>query len=673
MDRSLATLLRSLQSSRDHQDAVRLLPAATGLLSRLSNPLNISLLSSQLLANTHLFPRPVQLAACRSIFSVFYTAAIRFTEDARDEKAQFTRSNLTQNEWTKAIIQGADDRSPRWRHLLLLGGLLLGFDANGNSTFDAGMRSTIEAAVIAATNIALQEKDSIDPGSELCVVFVVNTAFPLISDHHRVALDYNILLPELIEATYFSHEGLEHGYWLGTTDQDVIQASKTKFGWSTRSQSANKIREIKSRPLTASLGPLSRLIAHTIESVTDPGLLIPALARLNEFSRNISLSWRRTKLSEIEITEEADCLDDETRRTTMPDLLQLLRNTMFSLIISLRAITGRTLLDAKLSSDAKAPMLAIQTLHILRDLYFISHRFGQLSSSQYLFVNYTAIDILNQFPEQAETFLNSIRSQSTGVVPLHPLDRLNDLFFLNLSEHFTLTIPPQANEELLVNTALPYIKSHGDKRLGELYEAAHSVLLAVFAAPQNGSISIRHVPFYIETLLRSFPSSLTPRQFRLAVKSLMQVSSSTSQMAVSMPELQEIVLDMMRSRLPNASESLLGPSEPELAESSIPVSEMSVLVLTIIENLTYLPVWLLDEWLGIAAESVHKLADARQRIACQRRFWEILSSGDMDVERAALGVAWWTTQGGRELVLFGENGACVPYHMSGALEDDSRL
>jgi hypothetical protein len=30
--------------------------------------------------------------------------------------------------WVKAVAEGADDKSPRWRHTLLLGGILMGFE-----------------------------------------------------------------------------------------------------------------------------------------------------------------------------------------------------------------------------------------------------------------------------------------------------------------------------------------------------------------------------------------------------------------------------------------------------------------------------------------------------------------------------------------------------------------
>jgi hypothetical protein len=46
------------------------------------------------------------------------------------------------------------------------------------------------------------------------------------------------------------------------------------------------------------------------------------------------------------------------------------------------------------------------------------------------------------------------------------------------------------------------------------------------------------------------------------------------------------------------------------------------------------------------------------RHVCVDRFWEALSGGEMDVDRAHCCVTWWSTRGGRELVLFGaESGA----------------
>lgn len=80
----------------------------------------------------------------------------------------------------------------------------------------------------------------------------------------------------------------------------------------------------------------------------------------------------------------------------------------------------------------------------------------------------------------------------------------------------------------------------------------------------------------------------------------------------------------------------------------------------------------LEEWLPLTAQLINTIRESEMRTACVERFWEALSSGEMDVERACYCVAWWSTKGGRELVLFGnEPGAAEsdphgPY-MSGAV------
>lgn len=146
--------------------------------------------------------------------------------------------------------------------------------------------------------------------------------------------------------------------------------------------------------------------------------------------------------------------------------------------------------------------MAIQTLHILRNLYFVSSRLGQNASSQYTFVYLTAIDILHNYPLQAEAFLREVRPAELGRIPAHPLDRCHDLYFLNIAEHFTLAVTPQTNEDLLIAAAVPYLSAGNDPRLLEILEAAHSVMLAVLATPQNTELSAKHIPFYIEALFK---------------------------------------------------------------------------------------------------------------------------------------------------------------------------
>lgn len=651
--------------------APRLLPSATNLLSRLSNPLNVTLLTSHLLANDILYPSPIDLAHCRQIFSVFYTAVLRMIEDKQNPAHEVSRSNLSVHEWLRAVVQGADEKSPRWRHTLLIGGILLAFQSKKFEELSSDLRTKLEAALVTSSNLALQSQDR-QPNSEVAVIFVLNHTFPILSDHHRSQVHYDLLLPVLVDAAFFSREGLEHGYWLGTIDNDVQQSTGNRFRWPSNSKSFRKVNEIKSRSLVAALGPLARLLAHCFDNVQDRMLIIHATNRVAEFSRNLATSWRQNKLSEIDPREEAQYLDWETVSKTLPVLFQLLRDTMFAAVIALRSVLGRLLCDPILASAANAPGLAMQSLHILRDTYFIAHRFGLISSSQYNFVNFTAIDILSRYQTQSENFLQAIRPVELGRIPPHPLDRMYDLFFLNTSEHFTLTLSPQVNLDLLFTAAAPYVDPQGDPRLGEIYESAHSVMLALIGAPQNAEIATSNFAFYVETLLQSFPKPLTARQFRLAMKSIVRLASPPSPIAAAMPHMQAIVLDLLRERMEHASEILLPPNPDLPIEAGPPLSEKAVLLLSVIDCLCFLPVALLEEWLPLTADLLHKVGSHPQKQQCQQRLWEALSGGEMDVERAAACVGWWTSRGGREHVVFGEQPE-EQYLMSGALRFDSKI
>ncbi len=552
----------------------------------------------------------------------------------------------------------------------MIGGLLLAYSSRSIDPLPTSLQQKLEGALVHASNLALGSTDGSD--ALATVVFVLTHTFNVLSETNRSLLNCDLLLPVLSDIALFSKEGLDHGYWLGIIDQDVRQGQNQKFNWSARSLSARRVQEIKSRPLVTSLGMTARLLAHSIEQTSDRQTILNFVNRLADFAKNLSTAWRQNKLSEVHVLEESQFLDQETISNTLPPLLQLLRDTMFATIITLRAVFGRLLCDQLLATDVNAPVLATSCLQTLRNMYFISHRFGQTFSSQYTFVYFTPMDILNQYPQHAEAFLTFIKPREPGRIPAHPLDRTLDLFFLNTAEHFTLTVSASTNAELL-NAAFPYIQSQDDPRLGELYEAAHSVVLSVFAAPQNSDVVPRHVPVYVETLLQSFPHLLNPRQFRLAVRTVTRLAAPPSSIATIIPSMQAVIMDLLSNRFMSAADVVLPPSVDIPPEGEKPLSEKSVFLLAIIDCLSSLFVPLLLEWLPTTADLLHKINDPLQRSICLQRFWEVLSNGNMDVERAAACVAWWNSRGGRELVVYGELPEEEEYTMSGALQQDTKL
>ena len=296
---------------------------------------------------------------------------------------------------------------------------------------------------------------------------------------------------------------------------------------------------------------------------------------------------------------------------------------------------------------------------------------------------FTALDILSQFPVQVEAFLQEIRPSSSGSIPRHPLDRCLDLYFLNTSEHFTTVLSPELNEKLLVGAATPYLGLGSDQRLLEIFESAHSVMLAVLSAPQNSDILAKHIHPYVDVLFRVFPQNLSARQFRMAVKTLIRISSPPSSISERQPLLPSTILELVRSRLETASPAPMQqntiPPAPSLSKESPtffeqpPLSEQSALVLTLIDVLPFLPVDQLEDWLPIVAESINTIKDAKQLHMCRQRFWDVLSNGEMDIDHATLCVAWWGTRGGRNMVLYGRDHQAEGPFMSGALGEASKL
>jgi hypothetical protein len=91
----------------------------------------------------------------------------------------------------------------------------------------------------------------------------------------------------------------------------------------------------------------------------------------------------------------------------------------------------------------------------------------------------------------------------------------------------------------------------------------------------------------------------------------------------------------------------------------IPLSEQAFLVLALIDSLCFLRVEDLEEWLPLTANLINAVSPSEMRRVCVERFWDALSNGEMDVERAHYCVTWWSTKGGREMIILGSENASV--------------
>lgn len=333
---------------------VRLLGSATTLLTILSNPLNLTLLTAQLLSAPAIWSRPRGLHITVRVFSIFNSAAIQVLDNEESSIATnnfSSRTNLAKEDWIIAVIKGADERSPRWRHLLALGGLLLGFEGQERRGISESLRRKLENAIVRALNLALQE---IQPGDEVAINSLTMTVchvFSLLREPEKNGINHDILLPRLSWAAFFSTEGLHFGYFLSTMDADIVEGLNRKFSWSVKSSTYFQVQRITSSPLIASLGALSRIISYSIGHVQNMELLPALIGDISAFTKSLCTQWRQNKLSEIDLKEETTYLSDETIRTSLPLILRVLKLSMFSIVVMLRSLLERGLEDARIPMD----------------------------------------------------------------------------------------------------------------------------------------------------------------------------------------------------------------------------------------------------------------------------------------------------------------------------------
>ncbi|KAL8795944.1 MAG: hypothetical protein Q9182_007458 [Xanthomendoza sp. 2 TL-2023] len=383
-EKSLATLLRVLQRASSEQDISSLLASATSLFTLLSNPCNVTLLTSQILSAPAIWGASTNLQTVVGVIDLFRSASYQLCQ--RHDNPPTANSNqaprgLSLDTWTVAVLKGTGGAFPPSKRVLVLSGLLQGVHTRDPNRLSI----TLQDELVKSVNVSLQNDPRTTAVAERAVVVAIGQVFDILDIRARRLLDHDMLLPILIHAMFSSEDGIHHGYFLGT-----LSAASVK-----------RLRLIKK--------------------------------------------------------------DD-------------------------------------------APLSAIQILKILRNLYFISSRLGIELLSQYSFVYLAAIDILSQYPTCAEGLLNEIQPTNAGTMPQHPLDRCQDVYYLNTAEHFAPILDTRMACNLLATAASPYLGTNGDQRSTEAFEAAHSVMLAIFAAADNIDVTASLMEEYIKTVFEPLES-----------------------------------------------------------------------------------------------------------------------------------------------------------------------
>ena len=534
----------------------------------------------------------------------------------------------------------------------MIAGLLLGFGGSSIDSISTSMRMKLENATVKAANLAIQESNCDGELGLHSTALILAHTFDLLSDGCKSDLEHHLILPIATRLAFSSKDGLHSGYLLSTMDADIVQVTTTKFDWPSTSGTFVQCERITNGPVLSGLGPLTRLMCLSIANVSNANILSAHIESLVSFTRSVLVQWQQNKLSEVDPAEEEEFLSEASLKHTLPVIWNFLRTAMFSVLILQRAVLSRVLED--LSLPPSLPIFAaVQSLRALQNLYFISSKRAGADFSAFRFVHSASLDVLSQHPPEVEAILQEFRPLTGSGISQHPMDRFHDLFYFNTVEQLAPVLSDSLAEKHLVGIAMPYLGFGKDARLSEIFEAAHSVMLAVFSVPTNEGILSRHIHHYMDTLLHAFPQALSPRQFRLAIRTLVHTTSPPSTVAVTEPLLPSTILELVRSRLASASTTILGPNtlESKSNNNRSLLSEQAAFELALIDSLPCLPVAQLGDWLPLAAESLAFVHDGVQLQICRDRFWEVMTNGEMDVDRASQCFAWWITQGGREMVL----------------------
>ncbi|CAH0049096.1 unnamed protein product [Clonostachys solani] len=674
-DRLLNTVLQYYQDVHDAARTEQIIGTTAHLLAQLSNPLNLGILTSQLLTARAIWHNPDGLRTSIRIISIYNTAASRVREQEKEKNAGIGLrggGGLHCEDWVRAVVKGADDRSRRWQHLLVLTGALMGMENDDRRSLTAAMRNTLENAIVTAANLALETHVQDGHLAAASTVMALNFAFPLLSEFNRSQVNCNALLP-IIVRTITTDEGFRDGQFLEAIARDISGTLDTVLNWPANSLSFRALQAMDQRPLMGNMGPLSKLAGFAVSQAQDTGAVLAAQQELLNFTGTLLNLWRSLPFSDVDPALEAAKLSSETAQTTWPALWQLLRKLLFGVVAILQAIVSRSLLDPVMINERTAPAISSKSLHILRNLSFISSHGGNNAFQVYTFTYMASIDVISRHPPACEMYLAETRPQAPVMLPSQHCQRTLDLFFLNLAEHLPLSLSTNACENLVLEPALAYISHDGPmtRTIVELFEAAHSAILSVLSCPQHSPLTVRMAPFYILKLFESFPRHISPRQFRLAFKTVMQIVSPPFPVAAINPDLSETLLELLRHYMANAStEPLPATLDAETGQAGTQQAEdllsyQSSLALALVDSLPYLPLPIVEDWLAIAAQALNEIEDPGLREPVKRRFLDILVSGEMDVERAAIGVNWWGTRGGRESVILGRTSESLM--MSGAI------
>ncbi|KAF3915280.1 hypothetical protein AA313_de0201103 [Arthrobotrys entomopaga] len=633
----LTSILQTLQAPAGRNTNIRTIVNNSAVtLSRLTNPLNVSLLTTQILAAPALWNSPDLVSVCQAVFDIFRLST--------GERVRESTRAISLNDWIEAVINGADSRVPRWKHALASGGILAAFDAN-DARLPFTTRSNLEAHLLEVVNLHFEFLTS-GIETQSCVLAISNT-YRILSEDAKYMINYAALTGAVLPAMFLSSEGYQTGDFLRQIDRGIPSAKRP-----SKVTAPFSLKDFLARPFVRNMGGLAKLAATSMDSSANAETINGALSVLATYSRSLVSIWCETQLSTL---PDNAIISQDPVQTNTAQLWQLLKASLFSTVVVLE----------------KVHSFASQIICILRDLFFITHRTNPAAFGTYNFVFHACIDIVMSNPGQAESLAGQLAPIQTGTLPTHPTNILRDLYFLNTLEHLVIACTPRFCTSIVSPSLTPYLANpSANDLLREPFESAHSLSLAMIGCPQLVETSFKILPEYIESVFMAYPQFLSTRQFRLAIASLVKYTSPPTALSGIKRDLPDVILEMLCARIDSADgrhpvtawkpqqrqrqdatpdgAAPGGGGEASQAEQE-GFTERDACILALLDSLPFMEEAALMRWLEVSARYVGDTKRGDSREILRGRMWDVIS-GELDVGRSQLAIPWWS-EGGREVVL----------------------
>ncbi|GAA5907246.1 hypothetical protein JCM8208_006730 [Rhodotorula glutinis] len=325
-----------------------------------------------------------------------------------------------------------------------------------------------------------------------------------------------------------------------------LNSTASGLEWAVPSPSHTHLSALVQQPLFTSLGPLSRALGRALEATaltsaqarSDPLVAQASLSAIHGLSESLlavattlSADWAATPWSDH---SDERALAPATRTETAP--WTLLKSLLFA-----QTLVYSSLLEVVSAAPGSEPgtpptalqrTLASEAVQALARTYFVALRFGQAGFEAWRAVLAGLVEVvaaptvgvragaswgLEEGAEEgegarspAEELVRSLEPQRVGPHD-RAVERAGATFWLNTAEQVMRSLGDDYVERVVLRGCRPYLD---DATYRDSFEAAHSVVLAIFSTTKRCACDV--APWYIDLLLRTYPSLLSPTQLRLA-------------------------------------------------------------------------------------------------------------------------------------------------------------